>query len=212
MSNNDSFIEEVTEEVRREKLFRVYRRYGWIAVVAVLLIVGGAAWNEYRKASARAAAEGLGDALLAAGTDPAALGALTVEGADAQAVADLTQAAALVEAGDRDGALALLRAIAGRGEVAAVYRDLAELKALILEGPALDPQARMAALSRLTGAGAPYRVMALEQLALAQVSAGERDAAVATLRQILDASETTPGLRQRASQMIVALGEDLSQS
>ena len=38
MSESDSFIQEVTEEVRRERLFRYLRRYGWIGVVAVVVI------------------------------------------------------------------------------------------------------------------------------------------------------------------------------
>ena len=52
MSESESFINEVTEEVRRDRLFRLARRYGWIAVVAVLVIVGAAAVNEWRKAQA----------------------------------------------------------------------------------------------------------------------------------------------------------------
>ena len=66
MSNTESFIEEVNEEVRRDRLYGLLRRYGWIAVLAILLIVGGAAFSEYRKAQARAEAEALGDAMLAA--------------------------------------------------------------------------------------------------------------------------------------------------
>ena len=66
MSETDSFIEEVTEEVRRDRLFGLMRRYGWIAVLAVLLIVGGAAYREYSRAAEQAAARALGDALLAA--------------------------------------------------------------------------------------------------------------------------------------------------
>ena len=46
MSNSDSFIDEVTEEVRKDRLFQLFRRYGWIAGVVIVLIVGGAAWNE----------------------------------------------------------------------------------------------------------------------------------------------------------------------
>ena len=57
MSNPESFIEEVNEEVRRDRLYGLLRRYGWIAVLAILLIVGGAAYSEYRKAQARAQAE-----------------------------------------------------------------------------------------------------------------------------------------------------------
>ena len=50
MSDSDSFIDEVTEEVRRDRLFGYFRRYGWIAAVVIVVVVGGAAWNEYQKA------------------------------------------------------------------------------------------------------------------------------------------------------------------
>ena len=49
MSDTDSFIDEVTEEVRRDRLFLLLRRWGWVGVLAVILIVGGAAFNEIRK-------------------------------------------------------------------------------------------------------------------------------------------------------------------
>ena len=39
MSNNDSFIDEVNDEVRRDRLYGMVRRYGWIAVVLIALIV-----------------------------------------------------------------------------------------------------------------------------------------------------------------------------
>ena len=66
MSETDSFIDEVTEEVRRDRLFRLCARYGWIAVLAVLLLVGGAGWNEWRKAEERERRRPSGDAILAA--------------------------------------------------------------------------------------------------------------------------------------------------
>ncbi|NNL35893.1 MAG: hypothetical protein HKP35_08755, partial [Silicimonas sp.] len=66
MSNQDSFIDEVTDEVRKDRLYALYRKYGWVAALAVILLVGGAAANEWRKASARTQAEAAGDALLTA--------------------------------------------------------------------------------------------------------------------------------------------------
>ena len=42
MSDSDSFIDEVTEEVRRDRLFGYFRRYGWIAAVVIVVVVGGA--------------------------------------------------------------------------------------------------------------------------------------------------------------------------
>ncbi len=77
MSDTDSFIEEVTEEVKRDKLFAIFRKYGWIAVLGVIVLVGGASYNEYAKSKARVTAEAAGDAISAA---------LAVE--DAQARAD----------------------------------------------------------------------------------------------------------------------------
>ena len=56
--------------------------------------------------------------------------------------------------------------------------------------------------------GAPYRLMALEQQALVHLAAGRTDEAVALARQILAESGVTPGLQQRASELIVALGAD----
>ena len=66
MSQSESFIEEVTEEVRRDRMFGLMRRYGWIAVLLVLMLVGSAAWIEWRKAQAQAAAQAMGDAMIAA--------------------------------------------------------------------------------------------------------------------------------------------------
>ena len=45
MSDTDSFIEEVTEEVRRDRLYGLLRRYGWIAALVIILIGGGASWS-----------------------------------------------------------------------------------------------------------------------------------------------------------------------
>ncbi len=66
MSTPDSFIEEVTEEVRRDRLFAAFRKYGWIGILLIVIVVGGTAWNAWTKAQARARAQSFGDAILAA--------------------------------------------------------------------------------------------------------------------------------------------------
>jgi hypothetical protein len=144
MSNTDSFIEEVTEEVRRDRLFRLFRRYGWIALAVVVLIVGGASWNEWQKAQARNAAQALGDEILGALDTEApdaraeALAALAPEG-EAAAIARLLAASAAVEAGDRDAAIETLNGVATDAAAAPYYRDLAQLKSLILQTDSMAP-------------------------------------------------------------------------
>ena len=218
MSETDSFIEEVTEEVRRDKLFALMRRYGWIAILAVVLIVGGAAWNEWRKARDRAAAEALGDAVLSALEAPdaaaqaQALAGITPDKPESALLLALLRAAAEAQADNRDAALALLDGIAADPEAPVAYRDLALLKAVILRGADQDRQERLATLDRLATPGRPYRVLALEQKALALYEFGDNDGAIAILLTILDEPEATQGLLQRAQQLIVALGGSLPES
>ncbi|MBE0414600.1 tetratricopeptide repeat protein [Yoonia sp.] len=212
MSNADSFINEVTEEVRREKLYGYLRRYGWVAVVCVLVLVGGAAWFEYRNAQDRAAAEARGDALLAAlnVNDPAARVAAFAQigtGDDAGAITGLLLAAMQQEAGDAEAARETLIDIAGRGTVPQMYRDLATFKAAML--PTRDAADRVALLTDLAAPGQPYRLLALEQLAYLSVESGDRDAALGLLRQIEEDADVSRGLQERVQMAMLALDAPL---
>jgi len=138
VSETDSFIDEVTEEVRRDRLFTLMRRYGWIAILAVLLIVGGAAFNEWRKARDAAEAQAFGDAVLAAMDKDdrgAALGAIAADKGRAGVLGLLTAAEA-VDRGDTAAARAALEAMAADASLPASLRALAELKAIMVAGAA----------------------------------------------------------------------------
>jgi len=213
VSDSDSFINEVTEEMRREKLFGYLRRYGWIAVVIVLGIVGGTAWNEYRAAQDRAAAEAAGDALLAAlGENDEAVRAAAMSGVEASGnaavVAALLTASTQQEAGEIDAAAATLGELAARGDVPAIYRDLAAIKAAML--PVGDTATRLAALEALAQPGQPFRLLALEQMAYLTLESGDQAGAVALMRQITEDAAVTRGLQERAQSLLIALGEDVA--
>jgi hypothetical protein len=212
VSDADSFINEVTEEVRREKLFGYLRRYGWIGVAAVLLLVGGAAWNEYRNAQERATAQATGDAIMAAleEADPAsraaAMAQIEAEGA-AVAVTLLLQASTQEEAGDIAGAATTLNTVAVNPDVPAMYRELASFKMAML--PTEDMSARRTQLEALSQPGEPFRLLALEQLAYLSLTEGDNDAALGLLRQIEEDAGVTRGLRERVQSLMVAMGEPL---
>ena len=213
MSDTDSFIEEVSEEVRRDKLFGYIRRYGWIAVVLVVVLVGGAAYNEYSKAKARAAAQARGDAIQAAlsvhdrGERAANLAQLTGADRAAPVVAMLLSAEAQAS-DDPDTAAAALKSIADDTTQPALYRDLAALKHVILTASDTAPADRIAALQPLTAPGGPFRILAEEQIALAEAESGDTKAAIVRLKALIEDTEASRGLRQRATQLIVALGGD----
>jgi hypothetical protein len=209
VSNTDSFIDEVTDEVRRDKLFALFRRYGWIGIVLVLLIVGGAAFNEWQKAQDRARAEAFGDAILAAldNPDPAARRAALAEvPATGQQSAVLGLLMGSDPAQDRTATLAALDAVAADAALPASYRDLAVLRRVSVAGAEMPAADRRAALEPLALDGRPYRPLAQEFLALLLVETGDTTGALAALQALEADPRISAPQRQRVGQLIVALG------
>jgi len=212
VSDTDSFIDEVTEEVRRDRLFLTLRKYGWIGALLVAVVVGGTAWNEWQKARHAAASEAFGDALLVAlanndaATRIQALAAVPAPVEGQAALLAFLNAEEALAAGDTAGARTALKALADDPAAPDLYRQLAQLKWVILMGPDLPPADRDLLLATLATPGAPFRPLAVEQQALELVAAGKTDEAVALLSQLVQEDGVTQALRQRATQMIEALG------
>lgn len=213
MSQPDSFLDEVSEEVRRDKMVQFLRRNAlWIAL-GILVIVGGAAFMEWQRASQRAAAEARGDAIWGAfqqedaAARAAALQSVELEGADGAALAALQVAAAHLDADDRDAAVAALTSVAVNGDVSEPLRDVARLK---LAGAARDMAVseRLDVLEPMLVEGHAMRGLALELRAMIQLGAGERDAAIADLNEIGNDPRAPSQVRDRADQMLVILGAD----
>ncbi|MCG6111400.1 MAG: tetratricopeptide repeat protein [Paracoccus sp.] len=206
-NQNDTFIDEVTEELRRDRLYGLMRRYGWIVILLVVAVVGYTAWREYDRAQDRAAAQAWGDAVLTAeaGGDPAAILAVDPQGsAGRQALSGLLAAGAEQDA---DAAAQALRDVAA-AQPDTVLGELAQLKLVMLQGQQMDVAERDAMLTRLSRAGAPFELLALEQKAVALIGAGRPDDAITLIRQIQDKDGLTEALRRRLSEMMIALGTE----
>ncbi|MEM1234784.1 MAG: hypothetical protein AAGH70_11730, partial [Pseudomonadota bacterium] len=167
MSNTDSFIDEVAEEVRKDRLYGLLKRYGWIVALVILAVIGATGYNEYRKAQTEALAEARGDAIQAAlsvgnaDARAAALGELAANGV----VEAFLAASELQAAGDTEGAISTLVALAETPDLAPLYRDLAQIKRLSID-ETIAAEDRALILSALAQPGAPYRTIAEEYRAL----------------------------------------------
>ena len=209
MADTDSFINEVTEEVRRDRLFALFRRWGWLAGLVILGVVGGAGYAEYRRAQTVAAAEGFGDAVISAleaenASDRiAALSEISPATPEAEMLLALLTAGQETEAGDAEGAATRLRDIAARADIPDRYRDLALLKAHMLS-PEEQAEA-MVMLDRLARPGAPYRALAIEQQAYLMIGGGDEAEGIALLQDLLTEASATAALQERVRQVIVAL-------
>jgi len=148
MSNTDSFINEVTEEVRRDRLFRYMRKYGWLAILIICAIVGGTAWSEWRSAQSREEAEALGDAITSALAQPESASRMRLleeiepERRGGSAIRDFLLAAEKVRDNDTSSAVSILDGIASDGSLPEIYRHIASFKALILQGDTLPIEER----------------------------------------------------------------------
>jgi hypothetical protein len=214
VSETDSFIDEVTEEVRRDRLFRLWKKYGWMVIGVIVLAVAGAAvkqWLDHQAVEDRRAA---GAALIDAAeeADPAARAA-AFEGLSqeldggAAVLANLRAATAHQEAGETAKALEILDAIAADDVLARAYTDMAAFRALSLRAADMAPSQLVDELGALAAPDAPYRLLALEARANALVTLGDLDAARSDMREILDDPQAPQGLAQRVQALLLIIGD-----
>lgn len=212
MSQSDSFINEVSEEVRRDKLYRGLKRYGWMAalvLIVVLTVIGGYEW---RRSAERRAAEAAGDALrvayleTSATTRAEALANVAAQEPAAAVVARFAEAGSQIEAGETEAAATTLATLADQPETPELYRSLAALLRVMLLGDAMDPNERLATLETLSNGDSPFQPLALEQRALVRIAEGDRDAALADLETILTLPQAPEQVTTRARQLIEAAG------
>ena len=205
MSDTDSFIDEVTEEVRRDRLFGYFRRYGWIPAVIIVALVGGTAYNEWSKAQLEQAAQVRGDALLDAleledtAEQAAAFRAIAREEEDALAAKLLAAGVETEQAAD------LLKSVAADEAQPQYIRDLARLKMASTEG-VLSVDEAVAILAELSAPGGIYRNVATELLVAVQLQRGDHKAALELLQAHIKDAEASSEQIQRMAELIVALG------
>lgn len=210
MTNTDSFISEVSEEVRKDRLFALFRRYGWIGIVLVFLIVGAAVFNEWRNSQIRSMAENFGDEFLTAVSERdfdnklQTLTELNSEG-EQRILVGLAKAGTMVETGDEEGALIELSAIANDETNPIHYRQLAELKSIWIESSDLSLDEMSNRLAPLEQPGSPYRLLASETMAHALVASNQFSEAVDKLNLILQEVAVPGDLRNRAQQLLNTL-------
>jgi len=205
MSDTDGFIAEVTEDVRRDRLFRLFRRFGWIPALVILVLVSGTAYNEWSKSKTAESAQVRGDALRNALdiTDELSRNVALNE----IATQDLNHIIEkFIAAGaDMESSINFLQEIAANTDQPSFIRDLARLK-LTLIPDALTNEDILTVLNDLSAPGGIYRNAAIEILVAYELEQGNVDTALDLLQaHIMDAEASSMQVR-RMSELVVALG------
>ena len=204
---------EVEEDLRRDRLQHVWRKYGvWVigAAAAVIALVAVATWwNAHQRSQAEEAARAYiaADRIAADGEIAEAAArfqALAEErGGGYAMVSGLRAAALLSEADRRDEAIAAYDALAAES-ADPILSDLAALRAALLLSEVASADELAVRLAPLAREGGAWRFTALELLAFAALRAGDRQEAAARYREIAEAA-APPRVRERARTMLRGL-------
>ena len=212
-------FQEVDEEVRRERLNKLWQRYGSFVIAACVLVIAAVgAWRGYeywltKKAGESGAAFEAAVTLAEAGKHQEAEAAFAKLAADGTAgyrvLARLREAAELAQT-DRKAAVKAYDEITADKSAGQVIQDLAAVRAgflLVDTAPYSEMQSRLEAL---TAPDRTFRHSARELLALSAWKSGDPTAARKWADMIMSDPQTPAGPRSRAeilSELIAANGK-----
>lgn len=220
--NSETFLREVDENLRRDRVRDFGKTYGtWIAIVVVLFLaaIGGwLYWQHRQQQQAALQSEELNQVF----SDIAAQKMQTVRprletlaGSDnpmVRGAALLTFAAVALESNDRPAAIAKYRQAMADEGIPRPYRDAATIRATALEFDSMQPQAIVARLKPLAVPGQPWFGSAGEMTAMALVRQGQNAQAGRLFAAIAADRQVPESLRSRAVQIAGTLGVDASAS
>lgn len=214
----ESFIREVDEEYRRDRLNQFWSRYGrWLLIVIGLFLVGLAGFLYWREEQKRAAGEFGAEFMRAAdqleagntaGATPTLAKAVTADQPGYEALGRLGQAATAEREGKTAEAAAMYAAIAADTDVAEPFRQLATVKQTMLQFGDLPYAQLVERLRPLAKSGNPWFGTAGEMLAVAHMRNGKPELAAPLFASLARDEALPASIRGRALQMASMLGTD----
>lgn len=207
-------FDEVEEDLRRDRAERLWKKYGpYLMAAAVALVAATGAysfWQDHQRKGLESAALRYATAgdLVAGDRDRALteLRGLAQDGAGGFAGLARLKEAALIAERDPAQGLALFRRVAADSNLDAELRRIAAAMAGVLSVDAAPRAEAEQAAQSLQMAGSPFRNAGREIEALAALRAGDEGRARDLYRAIADDLNAPAGLRQRAAEMLAALG------
>ena len=218
---NEAFLREVDDELRRDQLQGFWKRWGrWLTggLIASLALFATYLWWDHQKTQ-KAGLEGetllqVLDAL-GAGKSASAEAQLktlsTSKNSGYHASARMALAALKLQNGDNKGASAEFSGVINDGSIAQPWRDLALIRQTATEFDALKPDEVISRLKMLSVAGNPWFGSAGEMVALSYAKLGKPQLAVKLFDEMAKDESVPETIRSRAVQMRSSLAVNSTQ-
>jgi len=215
---DDALIREVNDDLREERMMKLWKRFGGsivgVAVLIIVIVAGYQGWKQYDFSARGREGERFHAAqqLAKSGDMDGARQAFALLSVDASSgygvLARFQQAALLSIKGDSKGAARLYQRIAHDTASDVALSGLADIQGAMVEinaGGYAVPAMKLR-LQTLSGGDQPYRYSARELLGLIAIDAGETTKAHDLFKQLSGDAAAPRGIRNRAKNMMQYLG------
>jgi hypothetical protein len=217
---SDTFLREVDENLRRDRMRDFGKKYGsWLGIAVLLFLAasgGWIYWQHRQQESQKAQVEQLAGIYqrLGAGNQKGAaeqLDGLSKDGKDAvRASALVARAVMAIEQNDLKLATDKFREVANDESLPKPFRDLAVVRQTALEFDKLKPEEVVSRLEPLAKPGNPWFGSAGEMTAAAKIKQGKKQEAAQLFAAIAKDKTVPEAIRARSVQLAASLGVDAS--
>ena len=202
-------FDEVNEDLKRDQMQKLWSRYGKYVILAVSIVVlsvgGRQGYTSWQDRRATTAATAYHNALAADDFKTALTAELHKLSPGYAMLAKFRIAAAQASVKDYVAAEESYLALSIDPAVKQFYQQAAILLSVMNAPMNRSEDELVTRLAALEGQAGPWQAMALEQAAGLALRAGDRKTAVAKYTTLASLSDTPPGVRQRANQMLKIL-------
>ena len=216
MANPESFLEEVAEEVRRDRLFKFFKKNGWIIAFVVVATLFVSIAYEWRKNSEISRAKSNGDLLTLAleksqkGNLEELLDLLSDNSpylrpsSDLMAVTKLYYAELLYKIdSDSSESMSVLKEIFSNESISKTLRQLAKIKYLLLFSG--DNKVKQDLIDELSSPDNHYRFLAQEHKVQTYLASGMSDEANRQIDILLNDLEVSEQQKRRLMDLKLAI-------
>lgn len=207
-------FEEVEENLRRDQLQTLWKKYGVFAIggaVALVLGVGGVSvFRSWQEGQSKAASQSFSELQQLAQTDPAAAAPKLAEFSKNgfggyKALAEMERAGALQTEGDLPGALLAFDNAAKMSNEPAIKQS-AQLRAAYIAAESENFAAIEARVQPLIANGGAFGYLGRELLGVEAYEAGQIERARTEFSYLETAFDAPEGVRERAQRFLAVLG------
>jgi hypothetical protein len=217
---SETFLREVDENLRRDRMRDFAKRYGTWLIAAVVLFLAASGgwiyWQHYQQQRSERQVEQLAQVYKDIGTGSttgAAQQLDTLSNSGRKAVgasAKFVRAALALQQNDLKGATTRYRDLAADDSLPQPYRDIALIRQTALEFDQIPPQEVISRLAPLAKPGTPLFGTAGEMTAMAMIKQGNKAEAGRLLAAIAKDKSVPEPIRDRTLQIAGSLGVDVS--